>query len=1276
MRTRLSCRISLGLLFALLLGQLAAAQNGTTSVRGVVSDPGGAVVPGASVTISNPASGYTSSATTDGQGSYRFFQLQPGTYTLTVNAKGFTPLKRENVDLLVDTPATADFKLRVSADTQVIDVTAETPIINTTDASIGNTIASKQVLNLPFEGRDPAEVLSLEPGVTFIGNRVNDNFDTRNGAVNGGRSDQANITLDGVDNNDQVGGRAFQGAVRSTLESIQEFRVTTLGANADEGRSSGGQVALVTKSGTNSFHGAVYEYHRPTITAANDWFNKKAELDAGLPNIPGKIIRNTFGAAVGGPIIKDRFFFFANYEGQRTAENEQVSRSVPGNTLRNGMISYPDVNGGVTTLNATQIASMDPNCTALGTCPLGPGVNPAVLAVFNKYPAPNSSSCNNADGFNISCFTFSAPNPNHLNTSIAKLDYNLNQSGTQRLFLRGNYQEDLSADPPQFPGQQAAVTRRNNSRGLAAGYTATISPRLLNDFHYGYTRLSLANIANVDQSFTSFRFIDDLFPTITDPNDFTRISHVPVHNWTDDMTWNKGKHTIQFGANIRLINNIRSSDATSFNEGLINPLFLSATPAGSGGSLDPAAFGFAGVDPNNASVYNNAIVDLAGIVSQVTGNYNRDKFGNVLPQGAPVNRHFRNWEYEGYIQDAYHLTPNLLVTAGLRYTFLQTPYETSGTQAAPNISLHQLVQQRGSDMLKGIADSPILGFDLDGQANGRAPYWNYNYKDFAPRFAIAYSPHAESGIFNKLFGSAGQSSIRAGFGIVYDHFGEALVDTFDQNGTFGLTTSITNAASIQTVDGGARFSGLNTIPTSSPDGILLTPAPSGGFPAIPPISDANNDFQQIAFGLDDKLHTPYSEAVDFSITRELPGGFTVETAYLGRFAHRLLQQRDLAMPLNLVDPKSKMDYFTAAQMFGKDFFAGVPTSQVAPIPYWENLFGNAAGVSPGSCLTGDPGVANPTATQAMYELYTCNIGPGTFGETNALNIADAFCFPGCLSDKNGNPLLFQYYLPQYSALYAWSSTGNSAYNAAQLILRSRQRYGLTFDFNYTYSKSIDIGSDSERVPTFGGLSAVINTWAPNQLRGPSDFDATHQINSNWVYELPFGRNKRFGSGWNTLTDTFLGGWQLSGVYRWSSGLPFSVGNGGVFPTNFQLSGEVFTNGTVPKTGTTIIGGNPFAFVQGTAAQPDFRFALAGESGQRNNFRGDGYFGVDLGLAKAFRITESQRLRLSAEAFNLTNSVRFDPQEVNANIQNQQTFGEYTTLLNQPRVMQFALRYEF
>ena len=206
---------------------------------------------------------------------------------------------------------------------------------------LGIRLTRNRFLRLPFEGRDAAGVLSLQPGVTYVGTNVNDNVDTRNGALNGGRSDQANITLDGVDNNQQSTGKAFQGAVRSTLDSIEEFRVTTIGDNADQGRSSGGQVTLVTKSGTNTFHGSAYEQNRPTVTAANDYFNKTAELQAGLPNIPGKVIRNTFGGSLGGPIIKDRFFFFGTYEGQRLAENQQVNRNVPSPNLQDGVLFYP-----------------------------------------------------------------------------------------------------------------------------------------------------------------------------------------------------------------------------------------------------------------------------------------------------------------------------------------------------------------------------------------------------------------------------------------------------------------------------------------------------------------------------------------------------------------------------------------------------------------------------------------------------------------------------------------------------------------------------------------------------------------------------------------------------------------------------------------------------------------------------------------------------------------------------------------------------------------------
>jgi len=240
------------------------------------------------------------------------------------------------------------------------------------------------------------------------------------------------------------------------------------------------------------------------------------------------------------------------------------------------------------------------------------------------------------------------------------------------------------------------------------------------------------------------------------------------------------------------------------------------------------------VDPNFANVYNNAVVNLVGIVDQVTGNYNRTKTGSVLPQGAFVDRHFRSWEYDWYLQDVWHLKSNLTVTAGLRYAILEPPYETTGTQAAPNLSLSNFVNERAKAMAQGTSFAPAFSFDLSGQANGKKPYWPYDYKNFGPRLAIAYSPKGSGGLWKALFGGAGKSSIRAGFGIVYDHFGEALINTFDQNGTFGLSTSISNPASIQTVDAEPATLDSTTFQLPAPtESCSLLPLPEDFLPLRP-----------------------------------------------------------------------------------------------------------------------------------------------------------------------------------------------------------------------------------------------------------------------------------------------------------------------------------------------------------------------------------------------------------------------------------------------------------
>ena len=295
----------------------AWSQVATTSLKGTVYDAKGAVVAQAAVTLENHQVGFTRSTSTNGQGEYEFIQIPPGTYTVTVTASGFSTTKVTGMQLLVNTPATQNLTLSVAAAATVVEVQGQAELVNTQDASIGNAFDSKQILNLPLEGRDPVGILSLQPGVAFVGDsrNVDQSMDSRGGSVNGARSDQTNITLDGVDNNDQEKGLAFQGALRSTLDSLEEFRVATSNSNADSGRSSGAQVSLVTKSGTNGFHGSVYEYNRSNVGEANDWFNEQAQVLNGLPNKPGQLIRNTFGVSFGGPIIKNKLFSSSRMRG-------------------------------------------------------------------------------------------------------------------------------------------------------------------------------------------------------------------------------------------------------------------------------------------------------------------------------------------------------------------------------------------------------------------------------------------------------------------------------------------------------------------------------------------------------------------------------------------------------------------------------------------------------------------------------------------------------------------------------------------------------------------------------------------------------------------------------------------------------------------------------------------------------------------------------------------------------------------------------------------------
>jgi len=672
---------------------------------------------------------------------------------------------------------------------------------------LGNAFDEHQVKDLPMEGRNVPDLLSLQAGVAYTGNRpdINTNVDTRSGAVNGARSDQSNITLDGVDVNDQVNGTAFTSVLPVTLDSVQEFRVTTTNANSDMGRSSGAQVALVTKSGTNKYHGSLYEYHRNTFTSANDYFVKTAELASGQPNVPPKLIRNIFGGSVGGPILKDRLFFFANYEGARQREENSVLRIVPSDTLRQGIIQYvcdptdpncsasntqvsvgnspnPSLSGLVASLTPAQIKTMDP---------LGLGNNPVMLQYFNSFPHANDLT--QGDQLNFVGYRFRGPVPTNKNWYIARVDFKITSNGNHSLFWRGALRNDTHSDVPYLPGERSLHTLADYSKGFTVGYTALLRPTLINNFHWGFTRQSSGNIGNNDTDpFIFFRGLNDDEGANNSELAVTRsrVFQTPVHNFVDDLTWTKGKHTYQFGTKIRFIRNPRANYLSSFSSGTTNSSGLdTAGIVGSKSPLNPgnySSIGFPGVDSSFRLGYNWPIMAMMGIVSEVDATFNYDKTGATLPQGAPLKRHFGADEYEFYVQDSYRMKPNLTINYGIRYSLFSPPWETNGTEVTPTISLGDWFNSRASKMLSGgtSQSDPLITYDLAGPANHRPGYYSWDTHNFGPHLAFAYSPRAENGWLHNLVGSGDKTVIRGGFGVVFDSVGEGFLSTFDQRGCF------------------------------------------------------------------------------------------------------------------------------------------------------------------------------------------------------------------------------------------------------------------------------------------------------------------------------------------------------------------------------------------------------------------------------------------------------------------------------------------------------------
>jgi len=1344
-------------LFAIMMTGSCAWGQATTSVRGTVVDPSGKAVAGAGVVLANSESKTERTTITGEQGEYQFLFVPPGKYTLTVTAAGFRRYQQTDLQLLVNTPATANVQLSIGGTSETVTVTSEAPAINLVDASIGNSFDETQVRQLPLEGRNVPDLLSLQAGVAYTGNRIGDkDQDTRNGAVNGARSDQSNVTLDGVDVNDQSNGYAFTSVLPVTQDSIEEFRVTTTNYGADQGQGSGAQVTLVTKSGTNAFRGSAYEYLRNTVTSANDYLVKQSELNIGLPNKPLQLNRNIFGASVGGPLRKDRLFFFTNYEGTREREQQRAERVIPTPSMCQGIFRYLDGNGNLITLMPADLKNLDPR---------GIGIDPAMLNVnqtgyLNKtFCSPQTVTNDTAagDGFNYAGFVFRAPTSLDNDVFIARVDYRITADGKHLLFWRGASQDLRNPGAPFLPGDPPQQTTSDHSKGFALGYTTVISPTLTNSFVWGFTRQSFGVIGDTpnNQAWNTFLGLDQGI-------NYSHNFQVGLHSLKDDLSWVKKTHAFQFGAAIGLARDPRESflhsDALglgttnwtspigfSFTSSTLDPMNAAAHPnlmINCPGT--PCAPGTA-PEPLSSTAYDRPLLALYGMISDVVANYNLDRNGNVLPQGAPVKRNYGLNSYEFYGQDTWRIKPNLTLTYGLRWSFFPPPWETNGLQTSPTFGLGTQFATNVKNMQQGLGytSEPAMQFTLGGPVNNGPGFYPFEKTDWSPRVSFAYSPRFGGSLLKRIFGENDKTVIRAGFSRVYDRAGFALLNTFDQIGSAGLTTTLQNPCCTFNQTGAEdlpRITGINTIPTvnNPPPGIpvaqFLQPPPMGGFPQTPGTAAQAN-----LWGTDDTLKTPHAYAVDFSIGRELPKRFSLQLSYVGRFGHDLLTQRDLTQPLDIVDPKTGIDYYTAAAALSKlarsfalannggqptNFYSAVITpAQISSVTaamlgptaqYWVDML---PPLRPGASRYVDSFTTTPTSTtnvtdsllQSVFDLYY-NPALSVIGD-EIVGLADIDAYGG-LGDNIGSGSYFfngppglnggagKFLNDQAFSMYAWSSIGSSSYHALQASLRKQFSHGIQFDFNYTFSKSMDITSAASRVgfSVYGyqniGLvgSRLANAFSPNLARAVSDFDLTHQINLNWIADLPIGKGRALAHDANGILDAFIGGWQLSGLARWTSGFPFSVDGGQRWPTDWFLT-AVTQMTAKPQTGIyhlTIpdpVTGKPDSFVSPfanpTAAQNDFTLPLPGGVGSRNVLRGDGFASWDMSLAKRWKMPyrESHSLQFRWEVFNVPNLTRFNAQGVGASLltsltQSPASFGAYTSLLTQPRVMQFALRYEF
>lgn len=1317
---RLAAVLILLCVFALNPTAVLSQSSTAGLVSGVVTDQSKGSVAGASVTLAQKGTSSTLSAISGSDGRYVFSNVEPGNYTLRVTAKGFRSSVVEALTVDVQQSYTINITLEVGQAADVVEVTAAPEAeLQTTDASIGTVLGGEGMARLPALTRSASSLMFYQVGVTPSPTTpiTTAPSDTTGGQVSGSRSEQITFNLDGGDaTSDLEGSNSYISPPGEPLpapivpvpaESTEEFRVNTSNPNATLGRSSGGQVALITKHGTNSIHGSAYEYHGDDGEAANSWTNNIFGL-----NKPHQV-DNRFGFTAGGPIWKDKLFIFGNFEGRRFNDSAGFNVLVPTASLKAGQLRFVDAAGTTDTYNLNPAnGALSSQCGATGTSacdPRGIGVSPVTMAQLALYPTGNNTGL--GDGLNTTGYAFNIPTPVSENIVVTRIDYKFNPKWS----LFGTYHwakiDRVGTEQIEFAPTPKSVSSDPFEPGLfTLELTGQLTSNLTMVTHGSYLRnwwgwdrlpptpLVTGTTQALELAGEGLGQNNGLAKMLADPiNINTQQARGRLwdgHNWyiAQDYSWVHGKHVLQFGLAGYIWNDyhLRTDDVLGgLSSGPI--LYLestsnlavggNATTLNIGGAFEPLSCGGA-VTANCLNAGNGDPIRwdqmysvLLGLVDRSAQIETRNGQFQANPLGTPLQDNVHMPSAYSYFQDIFQVRPGLTITAGVNWGVQLSPSEAGGKEvllgingSTTPINFQTFLQQRAAAMSQGQVLDPQ--FDLiptnavTGPLKGsiRATDW----KDFGPRISAAWTVPWH----NKLFGDKA-TVIRGGYGLVFDRtsaVSEVLLPLLSGGladvdqcagptttkpgagpGAFasctGATTSPINAFRIG-VDG-------STVPLPAPTGLSVPFTPGSGFPLF------------LSAPLDPYLTPAHIHNFDFTIQRALPGKMFLEIGYIGRLSRNLPEGISLNTPYYL----AKSGGQTLAQAFdavAQELRAGKP---VTPQPFFEN-FGQS---TPGSGCTAaetSQGVSFPSCTQFLAASNSSSFINGDLGgmmQTFDLNMA--------------NPMDST----QVLLSAAVSDRGFSNYHAGFVSLNKSFSNNLQMQANWTWSHAIGDQGLNQQNDYSANSPFNYNIDKSSEL-----FDRRHAVNLWWYYTLPFGKGKYANS--HGFVNRIIGGWYTSGIYTFATGLPIYISADGNYGACCGLGSSFTGSGTAAVSSLNLQaqegytpngpGGFPNLFrneatVFGSLSRP----LLSVVTQQAfDELRLRPIWNVDFSVGKNIIATEHYKLLFSADFFNLLNHPELGTTSEYGNISldmaSPGTFGQISAQDNAPRKILFGLRFEF